>query len=131
MTTTPSIRTPLSRVRYLGAAHSGTGHFWRQRLTGIANVPLAIGLVVILTVVLGKPYPEALAVLSHPLAALILLGLVISAAVHMRIGMQVIIEDYVHDGAKLVAVIANNLFCCAIGLAGVYAILKIALARLV
>ena len=82
--------------------------------------------------VLGKPYPEAMAVLSHPLAALVLLATLISAAIHMRIGMQVIIEDYVHvEGLKALAIIANNLFCCAIGLAGVYVILRIALARLV
>ena len=130
--TTSSMRTPLSRVTGLGAARSGTEHFWRQRLTGLANVPLTIGLVVIVVMLIGKPYPQAIAILSHPLAALILLAAVISAAVHMRIGMQVIIEDYVHsDGLKVLALFANTFFSFAIGLAGVYAILKIGLARLV
>jgi succinate dehydrogenase / fumarate reductase membrane anchor subunit len=132
MTTTPSMRTPLARIGGLGAARSGTGHFWRQRLTGLANVPLAIGLVVIVLMLFGKPYAEAIAILSHPLASLILLATVISASVHMRIGMQVIIEDYVHaEGLKVLALLANSFFSFAIGLAGVYAILKIGLARLV
>ncbi len=132
MTTTPSMRTPLARIGGLGAARSGTGHFWRQRLTGLANVPLAVGLVVIVLMLFGKPYAEAIAVLSHPLASLILLATMISASVHMRIGMQVIIEDYVHaEGLKVLALLANSFFSFAIGLAGVYAILKIGLARLV
>jgi succinate dehydrogenase / fumarate reductase membrane anchor subunit len=132
MAVTPSIRTPLSRIRFLGSAKSGTEHFWRQRLTGLANVFTAIGLVVIVLMLRGKPYGEAIAVLSHPLASLILLAGVISAAIHMRIGMQVIIEDYVHsEGLKVVALLANTFFAFAIGLSGVYAILKIGLAKLV
>jgi succinate dehydrogenase / fumarate reductase, membrane anchor subunit len=132
MTTTSTMRTPLARVRGLGSAKSGTAHFWHQRLTGLANIVLAIGLVAIVLMLIGKPYAEAIRVISHPFAALILLAGVISAAVHMRIGMQVIIEDYVHgEGLKLLALLANTFFAFAIALSAVYAILKIGLARLV
>jgi succinate dehydrogenase / fumarate reductase membrane anchor subunit len=132
MTTTSTMRTPLARVRGLGSAKSGTAHFWHQRLTGLANVVLAIGLVTIVLMLIGKPYAEAIRVISHPLASLILLAGVISAAVHMRIGMQVIIEDYVHgEGLKLLALLANSFFAFAFALSAVYAILKIGLARLV
>jgi len=131
MTTMPTMRTPLARVKGLGAAKSGTSHFWLQRLTGIANMVLAAGLIVIVLMLLRKPYAEAIMIISHPLASLILLAGVISATAHMRIGMQVIIEDYVHgELLKLLALLANTFFAFAIALSGVYAILKIGLARL-
>jgi succinate dehydrogenase / fumarate reductase, membrane anchor subunit len=132
MTTTSTMRTPFARVRGLGSAKSGTAHFWHQRLTGLANIVLAIGLVAIVLMLMGKPYAEAIRVISHPFASLILLAGVISAAIHMRIGMQVIIEDYVHgEGLKLLALLANTFFAFAIALCAVYAVLKIGLARLV
>jgi len=126
MTTTSTMRTPLARVRGLGSAKSGTAHFWHQRLTGLANVVLAIGLVTIVLMLIGKPYAEAIRVISHPFASLILLAGVISAAVHMRIGMQVIIEDYVHDeGAKYALLILNTFFTITVGFASIYAILRL------
>ncbi|MBV9519576.1 MAG: succinate dehydrogenase, hydrophobic membrane anchor protein [Hyphomicrobiales bacterium] len=125
------MRTPLARVKGLGAAKSGTSHFWLQRLTGISNMMLAAGLIVIVLMLIGKSYAEATMLISYPLASLVLLAGVISAAVHMRIGMQVIIEDYVHgELLKLLALLANSFFAFAIALSGVYAILKIGLARL-
>ena len=89
--------TPLRRVRHLGAAHDGTAHFWRQRLTAAANLPLVIAFVILIATLVGRPYAEVVAVLASPFVALLLVLMVISISIHMRIGMQVIIEDYVHS----------------------------------
>lgn len=126
-----SMRTAISRVKGLGAAGHGVEHWWVQRLTAVANVPLLIAFVIIVAALAGSNYAQALAIVSHPLIAIILLLAVISVVNHMRLGMQVIIEDYVHDKAwKLVAVVANNFYAAVVGAACVYAILKVSLGRI-
>jgi succinate dehydrogenase / fumarate reductase membrane anchor subunit len=118
--------TPLARVRGLGAAKSGTEHFWRQRLTAVANIPLTIAFVFIVIALLGRNHAYVVQVLGSPLVAVIMLLFIMSVTVHMRIGMQVIIEDYVHDeGTKLVLVMANTFFAIAVGLASAFAILML------
>jgi len=120
------IRTPLARVRGLGAAHSGTGHFWRQRLTAVANIPLTIAAVIIIVMLLGRNQAAAAQILGSPLVAIIMLLFIASITAHMRIGMQVIIEDYVHDEiAKLVLIMANTFFTIAVALASAYGIFKL------
>jgi succinate dehydrogenase / fumarate reductase membrane anchor subunit len=120
------IRTPLSRVRGFGAAHSGTSHFWRQRLTAVANIPLTIAVVVIIVMLLGRNQAAVAQILGSPLVAIIMLLFIASITTHMRIGMQVIIEDYVHDETgKFVLIMANTFFCIAVGLASAYGILKL------
>ena len=120
------MRTPLGRVRGLGAARSGTEHFWRQRLTAVANVPLTIAFVLIVVSLLGRNQAAAAQILGSPLVAIIMLLFIASVAIHMRIGMQVIIEDYVHDeSAKLTLLMANTFFSVAVGLACAYGILKL------
>ena len=120
------IRTPLARVLGRGAARSGTEHFWRQRLTAIANIPLTIVVVVILVTLLGRNQAAAAQILGSPAVAIIMLLFIVSIIMHMKIGMQVIIEDYVHDeSAKLSLLIANTFFTIAVGLASVYGILKL------
>jgi succinate dehydrogenase / fumarate reductase, membrane anchor subunit len=120
------IRTPLARVLGRGAAKSGTGHFWHQRLTAIANIPLTIVVVVILITLLGRNQAAAAQILGSPAVAIIMLLFIVSITMHMKIGMQVIIEDYVHDeSAKLSLLIANTFFTIAVGLACVYGILKL------
>ena len=128
MSTSPPkhIRTPLSRVRGLGAARSGTDHFWRQRLTAVANIPLTIAAVVIIILLLGRNQAAVAQILGSPLVAVIMLLFIASTTAHMRIGMQVIIEDYVHDEtAKLVLIMANTFFAIAVALAAAYGILKL------
>ena len=122
-----SLRTPLSRARGLGAAKSGVGHWWHQRLTAIANVPLVIFTVILLVMLNGADHAHVVSVLSHPLVALGLVAMLISVTWHMRLGMQVIIEDYVHgEGLRVLAIVANTLFCAAVALVGLFAVLKLA-----
>jgi succinate dehydrogenase / fumarate reductase, membrane anchor subunit len=116
-------RTPLARVRGLGSARSGTEHFWRQRLTAVANVPLTIAFVLIVVALLGRNHAAAQRILGTPLVAIIILLFIGSVTYHMRIGMQVVIEDYVHDEiARLVLVMLNTFFAIVVGLACAYAI---------
>ncbi|SDT25981.1 succinate dehydrogenase, hydrophobic membrane anchor protein [Bradyrhizobium canariense] len=123
---TKSMRTPLSRVRYLGASHSGTSDFWRQRLTAVAMVLLIVPVIVVVMMLLGRNQAGAAQILGSAPIAIIMLLFIIASAWHMKIGMQVVIEDYVHNEAlKLAVVMANNFFCIAVALASIYAILKL------
>ena len=120
------IRTPLARVLGRGAAKSGTEHFWLQRLTAVANIPLTIAAIIILITLLGRNQAAVAQILGSPAIAIIMLLFIISTALHMRLGMEVIIEDYVHDeSAKLTLLMANTFFTFAVGLAAVFGILKL------
>jgi succinate dehydrogenase / fumarate reductase membrane anchor subunit len=119
--------TPLKRVRGLGAARSGTETFWRQRLTAVANIPLVGFLIYTIVTQAGAPYAEVKAYLAQPLVAILLLALVINAAIHMRTGLKEIIEDYVHGGMKVVAILLATFYAAGLGLASAVAILKIGL----
>ena len=122
----PSMRTPLSKVRNLGASHSGTGDFWRQRLTAVAMVLLIIPVLVIVMMLLGRNQAGAAQILGSMPIAIILVLFIIASTWHMKIGMQVVIEDYVHnEKLKLARVMANNFFCFAVALASIYAIFKL------
>ena len=122
------MRTPLGRVRGLGAARSGTDHFFLQRVTGAANLLLMIAFICIVISLAGESYATARAAIGSPFVAIVLLLTLLSVTTHMRIGMQVIIEDYVHGEAmKVLCIVANTFFTVAIGLAGAFAVLKISL----
>jgi succinate dehydrogenase / fumarate reductase, membrane anchor subunit len=120
------MRTPMSRVRGLGAAHSGTHHFWHQRVTSVAGVPLCIALIVIVIGLLGRSHAAVVQILGSPIVAIIMLLFIINIVYHMWIGMQEIIIDYVHeDKVKLATLLGNTFFCFAIGFASAFAILKL------
>ena len=120
------IRTPLGRVLGLGAARSGTEHFWLQRLTAVANIPLTVAAIFIIILLLGRNQAAAAQILGAPLVAVIMLLFIVSVSTHMRIGMQVVIEDYVHDDiAKLVLIMVNTFYAVAVALVSAYGILKL------
>jgi len=121
-----AFRTPLARARNLGSAHSGTMHFWRQRLTSVALIPLTIAFVFIVIALLGRNHAAALQILGSPLIAIIMLLFIGTTVYHMWLGMQVIIEDYVHEELpKILLLMGNTFFCITVALACVYAILQI------
>ena len=120
------MRTPMRRVRGLGAAHSGTGHFWHQRVTSVAGIPLSIALVIIVVGLLGRSHAAVVQILGSPIVAIIMLLFIINTAYHMWIGMQEIILDYVHeDKFKLVILMANTFYCFVVAFASAFAILKL------
>jgi succinate dehydrogenase / fumarate reductase membrane anchor subunit len=120
-----SIRTPIGRVRGLGSAKSGTEHFWHQRVTAVANVFLVTAFVIILVSLLGRSHATVIQTLGSPFVAIVMLLMVGSVTYHMRLGMQVVIEDYVHDETwKFAAIIANTFFAIAVAATCGYALLK-------
>ena len=129
--TTRTMRTPLARVKGLGAAGHGAEHWWLHRMTAVSNIPLVISFVIIVAALAGTSYEQALAIVSHPLVALLLILGVISVTNHMRLGMQIPIEDYVHDkGWKLIALVANNFYSVLIAVACLWALLKVSFSRI-
>jgi succinate dehydrogenase / fumarate reductase membrane anchor subunit len=121
-----SLRTDLAKVRFFGSARSGTTDSWRMRLTSAALVPLTIGFVWIVLTLVGKDYNGVRRELGSPLPAIVFLLFILAGVYHMQLGMRSIIEDYVHEKhAKEWALIGNACFCVCVGLACVYAVLRI------
>jgi succinate dehydrogenase / fumarate reductase membrane anchor subunit len=121
-----SLRTAYGRVRGLGSAKSGTEHWWHQRLTSVALVPLVVFLVILIVSLIGADHAATTASLSRPLVAAALVLSLLTIAWHMHLGMQVIIEDYVHrEGWKYAALIGNSFFTATTAFAGIYAVLKL------
>ncbi len=121
-----SMRTPLGKVRKYGAAGSGTGDFWRQRITAVAMTLLIVPVIVVMVMLLGRNQAGAAQIIGSPVVALIMILFIIASALHMKIGMQVVLEDYVHnETVKLVSVMANNFFALVVALAAIFAIFKL------
>jgi succinate dehydrogenase / fumarate reductase membrane anchor subunit len=123
-----SYRTPHSRVKGLGSARSGTEHFWAQRVTAFANLVLLVFLIYSVIRLAGAPLDVVRAYFASPMVVILASLFAISTAYHMRLGMQVIIEDYIHrESTKLILIILNTFFAVAVALTCVIAIIKLSL----
>lgn len=123
-------RSPLARVRGLGSAKTGTEHFWLQRVTAVALIPLSIFFIIYLLGIVGGDYNTVRLALAKPVPAVLGMLMVVAAFWHLKLGGQVVIEDYVHhEGAKLLALLGLSFGCAAGGLICVVSLLKLVLGR--
>ncbi len=121
-----SIRTPLAGARGLGAAKTGTDHWWEQRLTSIALVPLTFAAIVIVISAIGRDHAGVVQLLRSPVVTVIMLLFIYATTFHMKLGAQSVIEDYIHNKPVKTAVLIGNTFLCIIlWLACTFAILKL------
>ena len=122
-----SLRSPLARARGLGAAHNGTHHWWIQRLTSVALAPLFLWLAFSLASLATADHAMATAWLRSPINAVLMLALIATMFHHMQLGLEVVIEDYVHSHIrKFVALIAVKYGTALLAIAAVFAVLKVA-----
>ena len=123
-----SLRTPLGNVLGLGSAKDGTSHFWGQRLSGIGLLLLGLWFVYALLSIPGFTHADALTFIGAPLNGVLLLLLVVTMSYHSSLGVQVVIEDYVHGhGLKLASLIISRFAHTFLAVAAIYAIIKIGL----
>jgi succinate dehydrogenase / fumarate reductase membrane anchor subunit len=121
------LRSPLGRARGLGAAKEGVGHWWAQRLTSVALVPLILWFVVSLIGLIGADHAVFTAWVRQPLNAVLMILLLAVGFHHLQLGLQVVIEDYVHhEGARIAGIIAVKFSVALLGLGGIFSVLKIA-----
>jgi succinate dehydrogenase / fumarate reductase membrane anchor subunit len=121
------LRSPLGRALGLGSAKEGVEHWWLQRVTAVALILLALWFVAALVAHLGADHAAAVAWLRSPLTAIAMILLVLATFVHMALGVQVVIEDYVHhEVAKVASLILLRLACWALGAAALFAVLRVA-----
>ena len=122
------MRTPLARARGIGSGKTGTGHFWAQRVTAVALALLVPWLVGLLVSMVGADVEAVRVAIARPWNAILLSAFVVALFWHAKLGIQVVIEDYVHARAAEIALHLANTFLCALGaVASLYAIVRIAL----
>jgi succinate dehydrogenase / fumarate reductase membrane anchor subunit len=120
------MRSSLGRALGLGPAKEGVEHWWIQRVTAVALVPLTLWLAMSIVALAGRGHDAFIAWLSAPPATIAMVLLLIALFYHMALGLQVVIEDYVHSGAKIALLVAIRLGCLALAVAGILATLRIA-----
>ncbi len=122
-------RTPRARVSGLGSAGQGTHHWWLQRISALALIPLTVLFIVPFAGALGGEHDAVLALYARPFHALVAVLFIAVAFRHLALGLQVVVEDYVHAKTwRTGLLVGNTMFCFAFGLAGIFAVLKIAFA---
>ncbi len=120
------LRSPLNRARGLGSAKDGLHHWWMQRLTALALIPLVIWFAISLVMLSGADYGAVRAWIASPVAMVLLILTIVIGLHHGQLGLQVVIEDYVHnDGVKLALIVAVRFIAVFFGLAAVVAIMRI------
>jgi succinate dehydrogenase / fumarate reductase membrane anchor subunit len=122
-----NMRAPLARAIGLGSAKEGVQHWWTQRVSAIALVPLMVWFIAAIIAQTGSDYTAFIAWLRKPFPGVLMVLLLIALFYHMALGLQVVIEDYVHSSVRFAAVIAVRLGCLALAVAGILATLRIAL----
>lgn len=123
-----SLRTPLARVRGLGSAKEGVQHWWGQRVTALALIPLALWLIVTILTLMVSTYAEAVAFFRSPFNAVFMALLIAATFHHGQLGLQVVIEDYVHrEGAKVALLLLVKALAAVLAALGILAVLKLAL----
>jgi succinate dehydrogenase / fumarate reductase membrane anchor subunit len=122
-----SLQTPLHKVQGLGASHSGTGHFWRERVTAVALVPLSLWFLYVMLGLAGTSEVTALQFLAHPLNAILMAAFIVFSLYHAALGLQVVVDDYIHTpGAKIFLLLVIRFSVIAIGSTCLFAIVRIA-----
>ncbi len=123
-----SLRTPLAKARGLGSAKDGTHHFWVQRLTAVALIPLTVWFALSLASLATAGQAEVVTWMKSPLSATLMLSFIMAGFWHMKLGLQVVIEDYVHtESTKITCLILNNLIAIFLALAAFLSVLKMLL----
>jgi succinate dehydrogenase / fumarate reductase membrane anchor subunit len=119
-------RTPLSRVKGLGSAKSGTSHWWMQRVTAVALIPLSFWLINFLGLSLTAPYQQTLAWLTAPVNTVCIIAWIIAVFYHAALGLQVVIEDYVAaEGPKIISIWVVHLFFLFLAITALLAVVRI------
>lgn len=124
-----SMRSPLSRALGLGSAKTGVDAWWRERVSALALVPLTVWFAASIIMHTGSDYLTFIAWLRTPIVSLLMVLLLAGIFYHAALGLQVVIEDYVHSALKTFALIAMRLGCYGLAVAGILAILRIAFSR--
>ena len=122
-----SLQTPLHKVKGLGASHTGTGHFWRERVTAVALIPLSLWFLYVMLGLAGTSEVTALQFLAHPLNAIMMAAFIVFSLYHAALGLQVVVDDYIHTpGAKIFLLLVIRFSVIAIGSTCLFAIVRIA-----